>query len=320
MFDDVTKVAITNVATTEGFDPAELLGIADVESAGVAFWNVNGKDLPAIRFEWGYFKPRLNADQLTAALAAGLNAVQPSSFAGRYDWLAKAQGINPTAALESISMGLGQVMGANWQALGYASVDDLWGKAQTIEGQVDLMVRFIVKNNLKTAIDNEDWKTFAKGYNGSNYAKNGYDTKLAAAVEKYRSGLNGYAADEVTVIQKMLNTVGDYKLTVDGDMGVDTKAAIRDFQLKHGLVVDGVYGPITQSTLQATYLAVVNKRTTSVGVGTTAAATAGAAITETTKQIAAINSTSQILQIICIGLILLGLVITLKATLFNKAS
>jgi len=292
----------------------------------VAFWPVDGKQLPPIRWEGHYFYARLNEVDRATAVSAGLASPKagaipnPTSYAGRYALLARAQAINKQAALESISIGLGQVMGANWQALGYASVDDLWGKAQTIEGQVDLMVRFIVKNNLKTAIDNEDWKTFAKGYNGSNYAKNGYDTKLAAAVEKYRSGLNGYAADEVTVIQKMLNTVGDYKLTVDGDMGVDTKAAIRDFQLKHGLVVDGVYGPITQSTLQATYLAVVNKRTTSVGVGTTAAATAGAAITETTKQIAAINSTSQILQIICIGLILLGLVITLKATLFNKAS
>jgi len=322
MFDDISKNAIVQVATTEGYDPAELLGIADVESAGVAFWNVNGKDLPAIRFEWGYFKPRLNADQLTAALAAGLNAVQPSSFAGRYDWLTKAQAINATAALESISMGLGQVMGANWQDLGYASVDAMWADAQTVNGQVELMVKFINHHNLKRFIDAEDWKSFAAAYNGPGYAKNNYDVKLATAVELYRGNpqSNGLETDEVTQVQTMLNKVGDYKLTVDGTLGVETKTAIRDFQLRNNLTVDGIYGPLTRAALQTAYLAIVNKKNVNIGVSTSAIATAGAAIGEAAKQIQQINQGSLIIQGICVVLFLVGIAITLKATVFSKTS
>ena len=322
MFDDITKTAITEIATTEGYDPAELMGIADVESAGVAFWNVNGKDLPAIRFEWGYFKPRLNADQLTAALNAGLNADQPSSFAGRYDWLAKAQAINSTAALESISMGLGQVMGANWQALGYVSVDAMWQVAQTVGGQVELMVKFIDHNNLKHFIDAEDWKSFAAAYNGPGYAKNSYDTKLAAAVYHYRNNpqSNGLGTDEITQVQTMLNKVGGYNLTVDGVLGVTTKTAIRDFQLRNSLVVDGIYGPLTRAALQSAYLAMVNKKNANIGVSTTAIATAGAAVSEAAKQIQQINQNSLVIQGICVVLFLVGVFITLKATVFSKTS
>ena len=329
MFDSSTLNAISSVAAREGFDPAELEAVCDVESAGVAFWTVNGKNLPPIRFEGHYFYARLNAQDRATAVAQGLasptpGAVRnPPSYAGIYDLLSRASVINKDAALESISMGLGQVMGANWRSLGYSSVDDMWSSMGTVDGQVEAMVKFIKFNNLKTFIDNEQWAKFAAAYNGPGYRQNNYDNKLSAAFTRYSNNppvANTIPVDDVTQMQNMLNTVGGYNLKADGNLGVETKTALRDFQLKHGLVVDGVYGPLSRKALESAYLAVNSKKSTNTGVSTAALGTAGAAITEVTKQIQSINSTSTVLQLVCVVLLVVGLGITLKATLFSKSA
>ena len=51
-------------------------------------------------------------------------------------------------------------------------------------------------------------------------------------------------------IQKLLNRVIDAGLDVDGIMGPKTKAAVKAFQQKHGLVADGVVGPKTRAKLE----------------------------------------------------------------------
>jgi hypothetical protein len=50
--------------------------------------------------------------------------------------------------------------------------------------------------------------------------------------------------------QNLLNRFG-YRLVVDGINGNATKAAVRDYQSKHGLVVDGVIGSATAADLRA---------------------------------------------------------------------
>lgn len=46
------------------------------------------------------------------------------------------------------------------------------------------------------------------------------------------------------IIQEMLVNDG-YKLDIDGDFGVKTEKAVKRFQKKHGLAVDGIVGPDT---------------------------------------------------------------------------
>ncbi len=76
----------------------------------------------------------------------------------------------------------------------------------------------------------------------------------------------GSAGDEVKRLQKALNNAG-YSLEVDGKFGEKTKAAVKSYQKKNGLDVDGIVGVNTWGTLnkQSTTgkYASVDKNTTS---------------------------------------------------------
>lgn len=58
----------------------------------------------------------------------------------------------------------------------------------------------------------------------------------------------GRLSDRVKEIQDKLNRLG-YSLTVDGENGDNTAGAVRDFQSKNGLVVDGIAGPLTRAKI-----------------------------------------------------------------------
>jgi peptidoglycan hydrolase-like protein with peptidoglycan-binding domain len=53
----------------------------------------------------------------------------------------------------------------------------------------------------------------------------------------------------VTVLQKLLHDL-DFKITVDGDFGPGTEAAVKDFQQKHSLPVTGVVTPEVLGVIQ----------------------------------------------------------------------
>ncbi len=58
----------------------------------------------------------------------------------------------------------------------------------------------------------------------------------------------GDTGESVREIQKMLSQAG-MRVTVDGYYGRETQRAIREFQIKNGLVADGVLGKVTYKVL-----------------------------------------------------------------------
>lgn len=171
-----------------GIDPATILALAEIESGGRFFHSVNGRQEPAIRFEGHYFDRRLNATTRKLARDAGISSPvagrirNPSSQQKRWELLARAMKFNYQAALESTSWGIGQVMGAHWQWLSYNSIDDFVKTARSgAQGQIELMLQYIIKADLIDTLSSQDWRSFARRYNGPNYAKNQYDLKLEAS-------------------------------------------------------------------------------------------------------------------------------------------
>ncbi|MGW3956581.1 peptidoglycan-binding protein, partial [Streptomyces sp. NPDC004752] len=59
----------------------------------------------------------------------------------------------------------------------------------------------------------------------------------------------GSISDAVKTLQKLLNSLG-FKLGVDGEFGLDTDAAVKEFQQAHGLDADGEVGPKTWKALK----------------------------------------------------------------------
>ncbi len=253
--------AIVKIADEFDLEPVALLAICHVESGGKVFARVGGRLEPLIRFEGHYFDRRLSAGKRKKARAGKLASpragaiANPRTQAARWALLRRAEEIDRQAARESVSWGLGQVMGAHWAWLGYGSVDKLVGEARAgAGGQVRLMVRYIVKAGLAPAIAAHDWAAFARGYNGPGYKKFRYDKKIASAYRRYRKldltgpsdgsempetlrpGTKGQA---VADLQQKLCALG-YPLNIDGDFGPATRDAVRRFQRGNNLPASGV--------------------------------------------------------------------------------
>jgi hypothetical protein len=279
-FDQTTVDAIASEARRQGINPAAALAIAEVESGGVAFATVNGKKEPLIRFEGHYFDKRLTKAQQTKARAAGLSdpragAVKnPVKQADRWKVLNRAIEINAGAAFESCSWGIGQVMGSHWKWLGFGSVTELVNLCRRdVAGQMDVMFRFIDKSGLGKALAAKDWKAFARGYNGPAYAKNAYDTKMAAAYKRWALKLSkgpeeitsplpipeprppAIYTDKPTVmtVQTRLKELGYTEVGgIDGKIGTMTKAAILAFRSDNGLeLVDHIDANLIESLARA---------------------------------------------------------------------
>ena len=159
----------------------------------------------------------------------------PASQAARWRLLQRAAEIDRKAAYESVSWGLGQVMGAHWAWLGFADVDALVAEAREgAAGQARLMARFIEKSGLTEAIRSQDWEAFAHAYNGPGFRRNAYHTKLAAAYRRHKGGEGVPGEVRGAVVGCVLG---------EGSMGED----VRDLQqnlsaLGYPLAVDGIFG------------------------------------------------------------------------------
>jgi hypothetical protein len=165
-----------------------------------------------------------------------------------HDRLLQAAVLDFVAAYRSASWGLFQVMGFNHKSAGYERLQDFIGVQYVSEGmQLRCGVQFILAHGLEKFLRVEDWRGFAKGYNGPEYEKNRYHEKLAGAFERYTSG--PLQCDRgVQELQLALNRFG-FNLAVDGILGSRTETAIREFQEGHGLLVDGIAGPNTRQAL-----------------------------------------------------------------------
>lgn len=265
MVDGAVMREVALAAGQLGAETAALAAVADVESGLRPHAIVDGRPEPLIRFEGHYFDRRLAGAARVQARSQGLadpkaGAVKnPASQAARWQLLMRAAAIDRKAAYESASWGMGQVMGAHWAWLGYADVDTLVTEARGgAAGQLRLMARYIDKAGLAGALRRHDWAAFARGYNGPGFAANSYDRRLArayarhAAIAEPGTGAavlrRGSRGEAVRALQTALTASG-YALAADGMFGPLTERAVRTFQARHSLTVDGIAGPATMTAL-----------------------------------------------------------------------
>lgn len=195
---------------------------------------------PQILFERHIFHKRTNgkfdADfpDLSAPTAGGYGP----GGAFQHDRLDRAVELDRKAALESTSWGLGQVMGFNSVVAGYPDVEDMVAAmCESEDKQFQAMVGFITKNGLQKYLQQSDWANFAYYYNGPDFQKNQYDTKLAQAHARFIAG--PLPSLSVRSTQLYLNYLGYKAGTVDGWFGRNTQQALIKFQQAKGLSPTG---------------------------------------------------------------------------------
>src|SRR3990167_111908 len=207
MFSDQVVKEIVATARRDQIDPASLLAVSEVESAGRPLESDNLT--PRLLFERHVFYRELkkrNKDALAKAVSQGLATPKwdrsvayrdQGTSQGRLAVLAKARAVDEECANRACSWGLGQVLGANAESLGYSSANNMVNELQAggIVAQVESMLRFIKKNHLQPYLNLHDWASFALKYNGPGYAQNRYDVRMAAAYQKWVVKIDGMAIE-----------------------------------------------------------------------------------------------------------------------------
>ena len=257
MFTAEISGKITEAARAANIDPAALLSVVEVESACKFFARVNGKDEPLIRFECHYFDRRLSDEQRNKARAAGLSSPiagkvpNPRGQEGRWELLDRAATFSRPAALESVSWGIGQIMGAHWKALGFGSVEEMVELARSgAAGQIRLLILFLETNGLIPLLNARDWAAFARKYNGPAYRRYAYDTKLAIAYARHnQTSSTKLPGQSVKNLQNALSATG-FAAVPTGIFDIATRAALVRFQKSAGLAADGIAGPKTWAALR----------------------------------------------------------------------
>ena len=215
-----------------GVAAAELWAVLSVETSGCGYLATRK---PKILFERHYFSRLTNhrydqqAPDVSNPQAGGYGA----GGEHQYERLDKAYALDATAALQSASWGIGQVMGTSYAVGGFASVDAMVAAMVASEdAQLATMAGFIRTNNLATALRLHDWPSFARGYNGPNYAQNNYDGQLQANYQKWA---NGPLPDlTVRAAQIYLTYLGIDPHGIDGLSGRHTIDALNTYLARKG--------------------------------------------------------------------------------------
>lgn len=246
----LTARGLATAADVIGVRVAELWAVLAVETSGVGF---QADRRPRVLFERHVFSGRTGGR--FDSLHPEISYTRPGGYGqpgdAQYARLAQAVALDRTAALESTSWGIGQVMGYNAHALGYTCVEAM--VAAMVEGedaQVLAMARFIT--NLpacRRALIAHDWATFARWYNGPGYQRNRYDVRLAEQYLRYSQG----ALPDLSVraAQLCLSYNGHNPGPIDGVRGPSTRSAVVAFQSQRGLPASGELDGQTLESLLA---------------------------------------------------------------------
>ena len=185
---DISDADYKAVAKSLDVDVAAIRAVADVESSGSGMLP-SGK--PKILFEAQKFHDQTGGQYDGSHPNLSSDSWNPSLYgaAGEHQWdrLNHASKLDKEAALKSASWGRFQILGSNYKRAGFDDVQSFAKAMQSNEGEHLRAFANFIKSDPKMmeALRNHDWAGFAKRYNGSQYAVNQYDKKMAAAYEKH---------------------------------------------------------------------------------------------------------------------------------------
>lgn len=187
-----SKEELEKLAKELGCEYAALKAITEVESGGKGGFTKEGR--PIALHEGHIFWKYIKLYGGTPDNKGNEDILYPNwtkeyykTGDAEYELIDRAFKLNTKAALESSSLGMFQIMGFNYKLCGCKSPNEFWARSMASElEQIKMFAEFIKSSpKMLKALKDKDWVTFAKLYNGPEYSKNKYDSKLSSAYLKY---------------------------------------------------------------------------------------------------------------------------------------
>lgn len=163
---------------------AAIKAVAEAETKDKAFY---ADGFPVILFERHIFRKKTGGRfNKTHPHLSGPAGGYGKAGANQRRKFNEAFALDKEAAMESCSWGRFQIMGFNYKACGYKNVGAFVDAMKESEQkQLDAFVAYIKNNFLDDELREKKWGPFAGGYNGPDYKKNQYDTKMATGYKKF---------------------------------------------------------------------------------------------------------------------------------------
>lgn len=182
----LTDGAISRAAQRLGCEVAAIRAVIDVESAGSGFL---GDGRPKVLFEAHVFSRETGGQFDHTHPTLSTRHWQRDLYKGgaaEYLRVYRAAQLNGEAAMRACSWGMFQIMGFNFAECGERSLHGfLLAMHNNEDAQLALFSGLIESKSLAASLRGRDWAKFARVYNGQSYARNQYDTKLAAAYARH---------------------------------------------------------------------------------------------------------------------------------------
>jgi hypothetical protein len=177
---------VVAVAQRLGCEPASVWAVCDIESAGGGFLpDKRPKLLYEAHLFSGLTGHRYDATHPNISSPTWNRALYGAPGAHQYDRLAEATALDRAAGLQSASWGMFQIVGMNFAACGFASVEDyVAAMCDSEAAQLAAFAAFCAHEELAPLLAAKNWTQFALRYNGPGEAENDYAGRLAAAYRR----------------------------------------------------------------------------------------------------------------------------------------
>ncbi len=182
------------VAERLGVEVAAIKAVVDIEAGAShkGFWT-EGK--PVINFDLAMYQKRaakhgVNLSRYRKSHAVIFNRPNTAKYgsqqAAQQARLDAAMTIDPVSAIEGTFWGMFQIGGFNYKQCGTKSHEEFVKKMSLSErSQLELFANFIINTGMLKSLQDKDWASFARKYNGASYASRGYHTRLADAYRRH---------------------------------------------------------------------------------------------------------------------------------------
>ena len=187
MADTLQEDDFVNAALRIGCDVAAIRAVTKVESSGGGF-DPEGDPKTLFEGHWfyKYTKGKYSLSHPDLCYMRWTRQFYGKTWKQEKDRLNRAIELDEESALKSASWGMFQIMGGNYSDCGFENVFDFVKAMRNSErDHLEAFVSFILNRKLDQFLINQDWAGFAFRYNGSGYAQNRYDEKLADAYASF---------------------------------------------------------------------------------------------------------------------------------------